>query len=241
MTFEVIPSVDILDGEVVRLQRGDPSKKTVYSDDPVGTAKDWEAQGAPRIHVVDLDGALAGEPVQYEIVEEIVRVIGIPIQVAGGIRSADEAETWVARGADRVVLGTAALTNFDVLNETVERIGPRLIVAADAFGREVRIDGWTMATGEDVVVASQRLAAAGVHRLLVTDIARDGVLSGPNVGLLAEIAKAAGVPVVASGGVSSVDDLLALAKVDGIEGAIVGRALYDDAFELADAVKVVAA
>jgi phosphoribosylformimino-5-aminoimidazole carboxamide ribonucleotide (ProFAR) isomerase len=114
-----------------------------------------------------------------------------------------------------------------------------LVVAADAFGREVRIDGWTMATGEDVVVAAQRLAAAGVHRLLVTDIARDGVLQGPNVALLAEIAAAAGVPVIASGGVSSVEDLRALSGVEGIEGAVVGRALYDEAFALSDAVKAV--
>jgi phosphoribosylformimino-5-aminoimidazole carboxamide ribotide isomerase len=212
MTFEIIPSVDILGGKVVRLQRGDPSAQTVYSDDPVGTAKDWEAQGAPRLHIVDLDGALAGEPVQHAIVEEIVR------------------------GADRAVLGTAALTDVDVLHEAVERLGSRLIVAPDALGREVRVSGWTTGTGEDVVTAAQRLAAAGVQRLLVTDIARDGILSGPNVELLRELAKAARVPVIASGGVASIDDLLALAKVDGIEGAVVGKALYAKSFALRDAV-----
>ncbi len=241
MTFEVIPSIDLLGGQVVRLERGDPSAKTIYSDDPVGTAKEWEAQGAPRLHVVDLDGALAGEPVQHDIFEEIIRAIGVPVQVAGGVRSSRAAEEWIARGADRVVLGTAALTDLDVLHEAIAHLGSRLIVAPDALGREVRVSGWTAGTGEDVVVAAQRLAAAGVQRLLVTDIGRDGVLSGPNVELLRELVDAAGVPVIASGGVSSIDDLQSLAKVNGIESAIVGKALYARSFALRDAVEAVAA
>jgi phosphoribosylformimino-5-aminoimidazole carboxamide ribotide isomerase len=228
--------VDILAGEVVRLVRGEVSAKTVYSDDPVGMAKDWQAQGAPRIHVVDLDGAMTGAPVQHAIVEEILSAVGVPVQVAGGIRTVDAAETWIERGADRVVLGTAALTDPDVLHDAVERLGSRLIVAPDALGREVRVSGWTAGTGEDVVVAAQRLAAAGAQRLLVTDIGRDGVLVGPNVELLAELVQAAGVPVIASGGVASVDDLVTLARVDGIEGAIVGKALYAKSFALRDAV-----
>jgi phosphoribosylformimino-5-aminoimidazole carboxamide ribotide isomerase len=237
MTFEVIPSIDILGGDVVRLEHGDPSAKTVYSDDPVAVAKEWDGRGAPRLHIVDLDGAMAGEPVHHEIIEEIVRVVDVPIQVAGGIRSVDAAEKWVARGADRVVLGTAAITDLELLEAAVALLGSRLIVAPDALGREVRISGWTTGTGEDVVAAAERLSAAGVQRLLVTDIGRDGILSGPNVELLREVADAAGVPVIASGGVSSIDDLLALSKVDGIEGAIVGKALYAKSFALPDAVK----
>jgi phosphoribosylformimino-5-aminoimidazole carboxamide ribotide isomerase len=228
--------VDILAGDVVRLVRGEVSGKTVYSDDPVGMAKDWQAQGAPRIHVVDLDGAMTGVPVQHAIVEEILSAVGVPVQVAGGIRTVDAAQMWIERGADRVVLGTAALTDPDVLHDAVERLGSRLIVAPDALGREVRVSGWTAGTGEDVVVAAQRLAAAGAQRLLVTDIGRDGVLVGPNVELLAELVQAAGVPVIASGGVASVDDLVTLARVDGIEGAIVGKALYAKSFALRDAV-----
>jgi phosphoribosylformimino-5-aminoimidazole carboxamide ribonucleotide (ProFAR) isomerase len=139
-----------------------------------------------------------------------------------------------------VVFGTAVLTDLEVLHECVEAFGSRLVVAPDALGREVRVSGWKEGTGEDVVDAVRRLAAAGVQRLLVTDIGQDGMLSGPNVDLLADVADAAGVPIIASGGVSSVDDLKALAAVDGIEGAIVGQALYTGAIELTEAVMEVA-
>lgn len=240
MTFEIVPSVDILRGQVVRLRRGEPTAKTVYSDDPVSIAKDWEAQGAVRLHVVDLDGALAGEPSHQEMVTEILRQLDIPVQVAGGIRSVEAGQKWIANGADRVVFGTAALTDLDVLHACVDAFGSRLVVAPDALGREVRVAGWTEGTGEDVVDAARRLAAAGVQRLLVTDIGQDGMLSGPNVELLADVADAAGVPIIASGGVSSVDDLKALAEVDGIEGAVVGQALYMGTIELTDAVREVA-
>lgn len=239
MSFEVIPSVDILGGEVVRLRRGEPSAKTVYSDDPVAVAKDWEAQGAPRLHVVDLDAALGGQP-QSAVVEQIVRSAGIPVQVAGGIRTAQAGGRWVETGADRVIFGTAALTDLGVLHEAINALGSRLVVAPDALGREVRIAGWTKGTGEDVVDAARRLAGAGVERLLVTDIGQDGTLAGPNVDLLRDVAAASRVPVIASGGVASVDDVRALASVEGIEGVIVGQALYSGAIELAAAMKEVA-
>ncbi|HYZ92613.1 MAG TPA: 1-(5-phosphoribosyl)-5-[(5-phosphoribosylamino)methylideneamino]imidazole-4-carboxamide isomerase [Actinomycetota bacterium] len=239
MRFEVVPSVDILGGEVVRLRRGEPEAKTVYSDDPVAIAKDWEAQGAPRLHVVDLDAALEGKP-QTGVVEQIVRGVGIPVQVAGGIRSSDAGRRWLGVGADRVIFGTAALTDVNVLQDAIESLGPRLVVAPDALGREVRIAGWTKGTGEDVVDAARRLAAAGVERLLVTDIGQDGTLAGPNVDLLRDVAEAAGVPVIASGGVATVEDVRKLASLDGIEGVIVGQALYSGAIELADAMREVA-
>ncbi len=239
MSFEVIPSVDILGGDVVRLRRGEPEAKTVYSDDPVAVAKEWEAQGATRLHVVDLDAALAGEPRQSAVVEQIVRSAGIPVQVAGGIRSAEAGRRWADLGADRVVFGTAALTDLDVLHEAIRSLGSRLVVAPDALGREVRIAGWTQGTGEDVVDAARRLAAAGVPRLLVTDIGQDGTLAGPNVDLLRDVASAAAVPVIASGGVASVDDVRSLASVEGIEGVIVGKALYSGAIELSAAIREV--
>ena len=240
MKFEVIPSIDLVGGNVVRLERGELGAKTVYSDDPVGVAKDWEDQGAPRLHVVDLDGAMAGDAVHEDVVVEIIERISIPVQVAGGIRSVDAAARWIARGADRVVLGTAAMTDLELLTEAISRLGSRLVVAPDAMGRRVRVSGWRTETGEDVCDAARRLAAAGVERLLVTDIAVDGMLAGPNVALIGEVAEAGGVPVIASGGVSSVADLVALADVPGVEGAILGKALYAGAVDLGDALKAVA-
>lgn len=234
MIFEVIPSIDLLDGSVVRLQRGSFDDVTVYSDDPLDTAKRWEIEGASRLHVVDLDGAKTGEPKQREIVEAIVAESMIPIQVAGGIRTIEDALSFADLGADRVVIGT--ITD-ELLEAAVDKLGPRLVVAVDARDGEVRVSGWQKGTGENVIDACKRFAAAGVVRLLVTDIGRDGVLSGPNVDLYREIVDAAHVPVLASGGVSSVDDLKALAAVQGCEGAIVGKALYTGDVELGMALK----
>ena len=241
MSFEVIPAVDLLGGRVVRLERGEAAAATVYGADPVAVALRWEEQGAPRLHVVDLDGAMAGESRQEEIIAKIVRRVRVPVQVAGGIRTITSAERWIAQGADRVVMGTAVLTDPGLLGEAVRRLGPRLVAAPDALGREVRVGGWRSGTGEDVADAARRLAAAGVARLLVTDIAQDGMLTGPGLDLVAEVARKAGVPVIASGGVSSLGDLRALAALDGVEGAIVGRALYTGAIELPRALREVAA
>lgn len=241
MSFEVIPSIDLLGGQVVRLERGDYERKTVYSDDPCAVAEGFERDGAPRLHLVDLDGAASGDIVNRDTVGEIIGRLGIPVQVAGGIRSLPTAQALIDLGADRVVLGTKALTDESFLAQAVAALGDRLVVAPDARGREVRVEGWRQGTGEDVIDAVRRLAAAGVARLLVTDIGTDGMLAGPNVELLAEVAAASKTPVIASGGVSSIDDLRTLSAVSGIEGAIVGRALYAGAFELRDAVRAVAA
>jgi phosphoribosylformimino-5-aminoimidazole carboxamide ribotide isomerase len=238
--FEVIPAIDLIEGKVVRVERGELGTETVYSDDPVATAKEWESQGAPRLHVVDLEGAVAGEPRNHEVVEAIVKSLSIPVQVAGGIRSLDLAARWTDNGADRVVLGTKALTEESFLLRAVEVLGERLVVAPDIRGREIRVSGWTEGTGEDIAVAAKRLAAAGVPRLLVTDVGRDGMLAGPNTEILGEAASAAGVPVIASGGVSSIDDLRTLTQVPGLEGVVVGKALYAGAIDLPEALQAMA-
>ena len=241
MSLEVIPSIDLLKGQVVRLERGDYDRKTVFSDDPLEVAIEFEGQGAKRLHIVDLEGAASGEPANRRAVSDILQRVALPVQVAGGIRSLDAIEDLLALGADRVVVGTKALTDESFLLRAVERFGPRLVIAPDAHAREVRISGWTEGTGEDVTDAVRRLAGAGVQRMLVTDIGTDGMLTGPNVELLGEVAAAAGVPIIASGGVSTIDDLRALAKVPGVEAAVVGKALYVGAFDLGDAIKAVAA
>lgn len=240
MTLDIIPSIDLLAGQVVRLERGDYAKKTVYSEDPIGVAMDFEAQGATRLHVVDLDGAASGEPQNAIAVGGMIQRVALPVQVAGGIRTIERVEELLSRGVDRVVLGTKALTDEPFLLEVLERFADRVVVAPDAKDRRVHVAGWTQTTGEDVVDVCRRLTAAGVQRLLVTDIATDGMLAGPNVELFREIASASGVPVIASGGVSSIDDLRALAAVSGVEAAIVGKALYVKAFDLGDAINAVA-
>lgn len=239
MTLEIIPSIDLLGGKVVRLERGNYKAVTVFSSDPVGTAADFETQGASRIHVVDLDGSKTGKPANKKAVQQIVEEVSIPVQVAGGIRTVAAAQEWLDNGAARVVLGTKALTDADFLAEVIEAIGDQLIVAPDAKAGVVQVAGWQEGTGEDVIDAVHRLVAAGVPRLLVTDIGVDGMLEGPNTSLLNDVVEAAGIPIIASGGVSSIDDLLELANMPGIEGVIVGRALYVGAFELDDAVKVI--
>ncbi len=240
MSFEVIPSIDLHKGQVVRLERGLLEAKTVFSDDPIDTAIDWEGQGAPRLHVVDLDGAFSGDQANKAAVSGIIKAVALPVQVAGGIRTIEAAEEWLALGAERIVVGTRALTDEAFLAELVEKIGSQLVVAPDTKGGEVRVSGWKEGTGEDVIDAVRRLVGLGAERLLVTDISQDGMLTGPNVDLLTDVTDACSVPVIASGGVSTIDDLRALAEVHGIEGAIVGKALYVGAFELGDAIKALA-
>jgi phosphoribosylformimino-5-aminoimidazole carboxamide ribotide isomerase len=240
VSFEVIPAIDLLKGQVVRLEKGDYRSSTVFSDEPVNVAQDWEGQGAPRLHIVDLDAARTGEQTNDHAIGGIIQRTAFPVQVAGGIRTIDAGRQWLALGADRVVLGTKALTDPDFLAEAVDAFGPQLVVAADARDGEVRVSGWEQGTGEDIVDAAERLAGAGVARLLVTDINVDGMLEGPNVDLYGELADAAHVPIIASGGVGSIDDILTLAKVPGVEGVVVGKALYVGAFDLGDAIKAVA-
>ena len=241
MAFEVIASIDLLKGQVVRLERGDYKAATVFADDPVAMAQDWEGQGAPRLHVVDLDGASKRRADRTTSRSSgIIQRIAIPVQVAGGIRSIDAGDQWLATGADRVVFGTKALTDEAFLAEAVEHFGPQLVVAADCRNGEVRVAGWTEGTGEDVIDAAERLAAAGVPRLLVTDIAVDGMLDRTE--RRAATARSPTPPGSRSSLPAAsrrIDDVIALARVPGVEGAIIGKALYVGAFDLGDAVKAV--
>ena len=239
MSFEVIPAIDIRGGRCVRLHQGDYDRETVYGEDPATVARAWEAQGAARLHVVDLDGAREGRPVNRAEVAGICEAVGIPVEVSGGLRTMEDIEGAVERGAERVQLGSAAVRNPDLVNEAAERFPGMLVVAIDTRAGEALTEGWREGSGADALTLAGEMVERGAPRIMVTDIARDGALQGPNVELAAEFARALEVPVVASGGVTTAEDLRALAAT-GCEGAIVGKALYEGRFTLAEALEAVA-
>jgi phosphoribosylformimino-5-aminoimidazole carboxamide ribotide isomerase len=228
----------LLGGKVVRLHKGSYDEVTVYDDDPVGRARRFKDEGAQRLHVVDLDGARAGRCVQHDVIAEIVSAFGPNVQVGGGVRSREAFESYVACGAARVVLGTAALRDTALVQKLCTNYPHRVIVAVDAKGGMVATDGWTSVSETRAVDLARAFADVPISAILYTDVARDGTRTGPDVVLTASLAKETGLSVIASGGIGSLDDLRALAAHVGIDAAIVGRAIYDDVFTLAQAIKV---
>ncbi|MCL6645679.1 MAG: 1-(5-phosphoribosyl)-5-[(5-phosphoribosylamino)methylideneamino] imidazole-4-carboxamide isomerase, partial [Dehalococcoidia bacterium] len=180
MSFEVIPAIDLRGGRCVRLRQGDYSRETAYSDDPVAVARRWQTEGAPRLHVVDLDGAREGRPVNTAVIEAICRAVSIPVEVSGGIRTLEAVEAALARGADRVQLGSIAVKDPALTRAAIQRFGPAIVVAIDARDGEVRTDGWLHGSNVRALDLARELDAAGVARIMFTDIARDGTLSEPN-------------------------------------------------------------
>ena len=235
MGFEVIPAIDLRGGRCVRLYQGDFAKETVFSNDPVGVARRWEAAGAPRIHVVDLDGAASGRPVNTSIVEAIAGAVSIPIQVGGGLRTIEAIELLLARGAQRVVLGTSAAEDPALVGLAAQRFGEAIVVGVDARDGLVATHGWVKAQAISAVDLIKRMEALDVRRFVYTDIARDGALTGPAVDSIGDLLASTGAAIIASGGVSSLADLEQLAGL-GIEGAIVGRAVYTGDVDLRRAV-----
>ena len=235
MGFEVIPVIDLRGGRCVRLYQGDFAKETVFSNDPVGVARRWEAAGAPRIHVVDLDGAASGRPVSTSIVEAIAAAVSIPIQAGGGLRTIEAIELLLARGVQRVVLGTSAAEDPSLVGEAAQRFGEAIVVGVDARDGLVATHGWVKAQAISAVDLIKRMEALDVRRFVYTDIARDGALTGPPVESIVDLLKSTGAAIIASGGVSSLADLEQLAGL-GIEGAIVGRAVYTGDVDLRRAV-----
>jgi phosphoribosylformimino-5-aminoimidazole carboxamide ribotide isomerase len=232
----VIPAVDLRAGRCVRLREGRADAETVFSDDPVAMAERWVAAGAERLHVVDLDGAFAGAPRQTGLIAGIVEAVRpVPVEAGGGLRDLAALETVLAAGAAWAVVGTRAAVDAAFLAEAGRRFPERIIVAADARGDRVAIRGWTE-TGElTVVELGRRARDAGAVALLYTDVSRDGTELGPNVEATAALARTVGLPVLASGGVGTIDDLVRLAAVAGVLGTVVGRALYTGAISLRDA------
>lgn len=229
--FEVIPAVDVLEGRVVRLSQGRREAVTIEGGDPVDLARRFAAEGATRLHLVDLDGAFSGEPT-LALVEQIASAGGLPLQVGGGYRSVEAVAAALAAGATRVMVGTAALSP-GFLHEAVARFGDGLVVAIDVRDGKVAVDGWTRASELTAAELARRCAEAGVARLLVTAAARDGSLAGPDLDLLAQVLPCR-VPVVAAGGIASTSDLVALRDI-GCEAAVAGSALLGGRFTLADA------
>jgi phosphoribosylformimino-5-aminoimidazole carboxamide ribotide isomerase len=235
--FEVIPAIDLRAGRCVRLFQGDFARETIFGDDPVAMARRWAGLGARRLHVVDLDGAKAGAPVQLALVAEIAAAVEVPVELGGGLRTQDDVDRAVDGGVERVVLGTAALTNPDeetaarFRSACLERHGDRVVIGLDARDGRLAVRGWQETTSADAFVFAERLRAEGFGRVIYTDISRDGALSGPNVEHIRRLCAIPGLAVIGSGGVSRIEDLEALAAV-GAEGAIVGQALYSGAITL---------
>lgn len=223
-------AIDVLNGQVVRLERGDVDKRTVYSDDPVSTAIRWQQEGARWLHVVDLNAATTGEGTNRGAIERLLDSTDIPVQVAGGIRHVGTAVDWLERGAERVCVGTKSLDE-KFLADAVAAIADRLVVAVDSRNGEVQVEGWLRGSGRSVVEVAKYAEAAGVTRLLCTDIGRDGMLGGPNLDLVEEVLDSTGIAVIASGGVSSQQDLdiLSMLIPKGLDGVVVGKALYSGA------------
>ena len=233
----LLPAVDIKDGRCVRLVQGDFDRETVYDEDPVAVARRYEVEGARWLHVVDLDAALEGVPRNRELVAEVIRSVGIPVQCSGGIRDAEALQAANVAGAARVVVGTAALKDPGFVEDAVARHGAFVAVGLDVRGETLQARGWTEEAGH-LWPTLERLVGLGVARFVVTDVARDGMLEGPNVDLLREVMSRTERAIVASGGVSSLEDLRVL-DISGVEGCIVGKALYAGRFTLPEALATV--
>jgi phosphoribosylformimino-5-aminoimidazole carboxamide ribotide isomerase len=233
-----VPAIDLRHGRVVRLREGRAQDETFYGDDPVAAAQDWQAQGAQRLHVVDLDGALDARP-QTDIVARVIASVRIPVEVGGGIRSLDGAMRYLDCGALRVIFGTAALKQPEVVETAARRFGAAVAVAIDARDGKVAVRGWQEISGTSANDLARQVAAWGVERIQYTDVSRDGTLSGPNLATTAEVARVSGLRVTAAGGVARLDDLRNLGALlsDGVDEAIVGKALYDRVFTLSAAMR----
>ncbi|MFN7677557.1 MAG: 1-(5-phosphoribosyl)-5-[(5-phosphoribosylamino)methylideneamino]imidazole-4-carboxamide isomerase [Cyanobacteriota bacterium] len=239
--MDVIPAIDLLAGRCVRLHQGDYSQVTTFSDEPLTQALDWQRQGAQRLHVVDLDGARRGEPVNDAVVRSITEALSIPVQLGGGVRTGERAEQLLALGLDRVILGTLAVEEPAVVCRLAERHPGRIVVGIDARDGRVATRGWLRDSTVEATDLARRFEGTGVAALITTDIATDGTLAGPNLDFLRAMATASSLPVIASGGVGCLSDLLSLLTLAplGVDGVILGRALYDGRVDLAEALQAI--
>lgn len=236
----IFPAIDIRGGKCVRLLKGDFNQETVFSDSPADMARKWQAQGAEYLHLVDLDGALAGSSQNLAAIEEILQAVDIPTELGGGIRSMEQIDQLLAMGITRVILGSVAVKNPDLVREACTKYGERIVVGIDAKDGIVAVEGWGKSGNIGVIELAQKMKEAGVKTIIYTDISRDGTLSGVNVEATVKLAQESGVKIVASGGVKSLEDIKALKKQEsvGIEGVIAGKSIYMGTLDLTAAIKI---
>ena len=235
----LLPAIDLKDGKCVRLKQGDMNQATVFGNDPAERAKSFAGQGAEWIHIVDLDGAFAGKPVNTRPVEDILKSVDVKIELGGGIRTLDSIERWLDKGVTRVILGTAALRDPEFVKSACRLFPDRVAVGIDAKDGFVAVEGWRETSAVTAVDLAREFESAGVCAIIYTDIARDGVLTGPNLPATVALAKSVSIPVIVSGGVSSLDDIrnCKARENDNIAGVIAGRAIYDGRFTVAQAIQ----
>ena len=238
----IFPAIDIRGGKCVRLLKGDFAKETVFSDKPEEMAKKWQAQGAQFLHLVDLDGALAGRPQNLATVEKILAAVDIPVELGGGIRTLESIDEVLALGVRRVILGSVAVRDPELVTTACAKYGDRIVVGIDAKDGIVAVDGWGVSGDVEATALAKEMKKAGVKTIIYTDISRDGTLSGVNVEATAKLARESGVAIVASGGVKSIADIEALKPYEkaGIEGVIVGKSIYMGTLDLAEAIEIAA-
>ena len=234
--MRIYPAIDIKDGKCVRLYKGRFDDVTVYGDNPAEMAKKWEAQGGEYIHVVDLDGALKGHGVNAGKIREICESVSVPVQTGGGIRTTEDIEAKLACGISRVIIGTKAVSDSEFVKRAADKYGGKIVIGIDAKDGMVAVEGWEKTSNFTAVEFAKKMVSLGVKTIVYTDIATDGTLAGPNVAAMREMASAVNADIIASGGVGSLDDILSL-KDTGVEGVIVGKALYTGRVDLAEAVK----
>ncbi|MHB1528140.1 MAG: 1-(5-phosphoribosyl)-5-[(5-phosphoribosylamino)methylideneamino]imidazole-4-carboxamide isomerase [Acidiferrobacteraceae bacterium] len=236
----LIPAIDLKDGKCVRLRQGRMEDDTVFSDDPLAIAARWVQAGARRLHIVDLNGAFAGKPVNAEVVHEIARTCGIPVQVGGGIRSGETVQAYLDAGVRYVILGTKAVNMPHFVGDMCAEFPGHILVGLDARDGKVATDGWSKLSGHDVVDLARRYQDDGVEAIIYTDIGRDGMMTGVNVEATRRLADGISIPVIASGGITNLDDIRGLCGIEevGVIGAITGRAIYEGRLDFAEAQRV---
>ena len=240
--MKIYPAIDIRGGKCVRLFKGDFAQETVFSDSPAAMAKQWAAQGAEYLHLVDLDGARAGRSENLTTVKEVLAAVNIPVELGGGIRTMENIDEVLKLGVRRVILGSVAVRDPELVREACAKYGDRIVVGIDAKDGIVAVDGWGVSGDVDVITLAKKMKDAGVRTIIYTDISRDGTLSGVNVEATAKLARESGVDVVASGGVKDLADIRALLPYerDGIEGVIVGKSIYTGSLDLKKAIALAA-